>query len=141
MKFAKCALLSVVASAAAGTVGAFAPASPSFVTTATTTTPRYMSTETNEEEMVKKETKKEERLRMINSDQFFRKGFKEVRKQVQEDMKSFESPLVDELKTSNYVVEKEGVTVHLAKDFGFCWGVERSIALAYEAVRHYPDRK
>ena len=74
-----------------------------------------MSTETNEEEMVKKETKKEERLRMINSDQFFRKGFKEVRKQVKEDMKSFESPLVDELKTSNYVVKKEGVTVHLAK--------------------------
>uniref|UniRef100_A0A7S2U590 4-hydroxy-3-methylbut-2-enyl diphosphate reductase n=1 Tax=Attheya septentrionalis TaxID=420275 RepID=A0A7S2U590_9STRA len=144
MKFAKCALLSVVASAVAGTVGAFAPASPSFMTKTTiaTTTPLFMSTETNvEEEMVKKETKKEERLRMINSDQFFRKGFKEVRKQVKEDMKSFESPLVDELKTSNYVVKKEGVTVHLAKDFGFCWGVERSIALAYEAVRHYPDKK
>jgi hypothetical protein len=118
MKFAKCALLSVVASAVAGTVGAFAPASPSFMTKTTiaTTTPLFMSTETNvEEEMVKKETKKEERLRMINSDQFFRKGFKEVRKQVKEDMKSFESPLVDELKTSNYVVKKEGVTVHLAK--------------------------
>lgn len=27
------------------------------------------------------------------------------------------------------------------QDFGFCWGVERSIALAYEAVEHYPDRK
>jgi 4-hydroxy-3-methylbut-2-enyl diphosphate reductase len=33
-----------------------------------------------------------------------------------------------------------GVKVYLAKDFGFCWGVERSIALAYEAVEHYPDR-
>ena len=31
--------------------------------------------------------------------------------------------------------------VFLEKDFGFCWGVERSIALAYEAVEHYPDRK
>jgi 4-hydroxy-3-methylbut-2-enyl diphosphate reductase len=28
----------------------------------------------------------------------------------------------------------------LHQDFGFCWGVERSIALAYEAVEHYPDR-
>ena len=27
------------------------------------------------------------------------------------------------------------------KDFGFCWGVERSIALAYEAVEHFPNRK
>ena len=26
------------------------------------------------------------------------------------------------------------------QDFGFCWGVERSIALAYEAVEHYPGR-
>ena len=27
------------------------------------------------------------------------------------------------------------------QDFGFCWGVERSIALAYEAVNHFPDKK
>ena len=27
------------------------------------------------------------------------------------------------------------------QDFGFCWGVERSIALAYEAVEHFPDKK
>jgi 4-hydroxy-3-methylbut-2-enyl diphosphate reductase IspH len=27
------------------------------------------------------------------------------------------------------------------KDFGFCWGVERSIALAYEAVDHFPGKK
>ena len=29
----------------------------------------------------------------------------------------------------------------MAKDFGFCWGVERSIAMAYEARSHFPDRK
>jgi 4-hydroxy-3-methylbut-2-enyl diphosphate reductase len=39
------------------------------------------------------------------------------------------------------VIEREGVKVHLASDFGFCWGVERSIALAYEAVKHFPDKK
>ena len=33
------------------------------------------------------------------------------------------------------------VTINYFQDFGFCWGVERSIALAYEAVEHYPDRK
>ena len=27
------------------------------------------------------------------------------------------------------------------QDFGFCWGVERSIALAYEAVDHFPGKK
>lgn len=52
----------------------------------------------------------------------------------------YQSQLVKELKTNNYMVERNGVRVHLAKDFGFCWGVERSIALAYEAVNHFPDR-
>jgi 4-hydroxy-3-methylbut-2-enyl diphosphate reductase len=27
------------------------------------------------------------------------------------------------------------------QDFGFCWGVERSIALAYEAVEHFPGKR
>jgi len=53
----------------------------------------------------------------------------------------FKSGLVDELKSNDYVITKDGVTVHLAKDFGFCWGVERSIALAYEAVEHFPNKK
>lgn len=52
----------------------------------------------------------------------------------------FQSPIVKELRSSNFVIEKDGVKVYLAKDFGFCWGVERSIALAYEAVDHFPDR-
>ena len=31
-------------------------------------------------------------------------------------------------------------TRYYIQDFGFCWGVERSIALAYEAVKHFPDK-
>ena len=30
--------------------------------------------------------------------------------------------------------------IYYQQDFGFCWGVERSIALAYEAVDHFPNR-
>lgn len=97
--------------------------------------------ETTEEE--KKElSKKGKRLKFMKSDQFYRTGFKDERKQVKEDMDSqFQSTIVDELKTNEFVIDREGVRVHLASDFGFCWGVERSIALAYEAVRHFPDRK
>jgi len=77
----------------------------------------------------------------MKSDQFYRNGFKEVRKDVEDTMKDqFKSNLVDDLKSNQFVMEREGVRVHLAKDFGFCWGVERSIALAYEAVNHFPDR-
>jgi len=78
----------------------------------------------------------------MKSDQFFRNGFKEVRKDVESTMESqFKSELVDTLKSNEFVIERDSVKVHLASDFGFCWGVERSIALAYEAVQHYPDRK
>jgi 4-hydroxy-3-methylbut-2-enyl diphosphate reductase len=87
--------------------------------------------------------KKEDRLNFMKSEQFHRRGFKEVREKVEKDIETqFQSSLVNDLKESNYVIENKeaNVKVYLAKDFGFCWGVERSIALAYEAVRHYPDR-
>ena len=32
------------------------------------------------------------------------------------------------------------VTVVLAKSYGFCWGVERAIALAFEARNFFPDK-
>merc|ERR1712176_1237729 len=38
-------------------------------------------------------------------------------------------------------MEKDGVEFYLAKDHGFCWGVERSINLAYSAVETFPDSK
>ena len=89
----------------------------------------------------KSPTKKEKRLQYMKTDQFHRKGFKDVREKVDKNMgKQFKSSLVDELKGNNFVIEKDGVKVHLAKDFGFCWGVERSIALAYEAVEHFPGK-
>ena len=63
-----------------------------------------------------KPTKKEERLRMMKSDKFFRQGFKEVREQVEDTMgQQFKSEIVDDLKSSNYVMERDGVKVYLAK--------------------------
>jgi len=87
-------------------------------------------------------SKKNKRLDMFRNPQFFRRGFKEERVGVEETMGlEYQSTLVDEMKASENVLRRDGVTAHLAKDFGFCWGVERSIALAYEAVRHFPDKK
>jgi len=86
--------------------------------------------------------KKARRRKIMESTSFYRRGFKEQRVGVEEMMaQEYESDLVKEFKSSNFLVERNNVSVHLAKDFGFCWGVERSIALAYEAVNHFPDRK
>jgi len=86
--------------------------------------------------------KKDRRRKIMASPSFFRNGFKEQRQSVEEVMaKEYQSELVKDLKSNNFILERNNVRVHLAKDFGFCWGVERSIALAYEAVNHFPDRK
>jgi len=136
MKFStNCLLAAVMAS----TATAFAPiTTPARATTLLKSTTEEAPASTEE---TRPRRKKDERLRMMKSDQFHRKGFKEVREKVEDTMTGqFKSDLVEEFKESNYVIDKEGVKVYLAKDFGFCWGVERSIALAYEAVEHFPDR-
>jgi 4-hydroxy-3-methylbut-2-enyl diphosphate reductase len=147
MKLNPLALLTLVTSASA-----FVPQSSTFlrVQTTSTTAPNFNlamasgseSSATTAAAEPKNNSKKAQRLRFMKSDQFYRNGFKEVRKDVEDTMESqFQSTLVDDMKANQYVIEREGVKVHLASDFGFCWGVERSIALAYEAVKHFPDRK
>jgi len=42
--------------------------------------------------------------------------------------------------TGNTWTEGE-VRVHLAQSYGFCWGVERAVQMAYEARQAYPGRK
>ncbi len=142
MKFSTNSIVAIAAIVASGatTTQAFAPSHYPHRTSVSL----YQSTEVSQESTPtteKKPTKKEKRLQYMKDPNFHRKGFKEVRPNVEKTMETqFKSPLVDELKTSNYVIERDGVRVHLAKDFGFCWGVERSIALAYEAVEHFPGR-
>jgi len=135
MKFSSITLLLTAASSAL-TVSAFTQSSAFGVRSQSGL---FMSEATEEEAKV---SKKNKRLQFMKDDQFYRNGFKDVRKDVEDVMEGqFKSKLVDDMKENKHIVEREGVRVHLASDFGFCWGVERSIALAYEAVKHFPDRK
>ena len=137
MKFTSAAVVAVASLSATGSY-AFAPTQQS---RASAVGRLAMSTVEAPAEAERKPTKKEKRLQYMKTPSFHRKGFKEVRENVEANMEQqFKSTLVDELKTSNFVINKDGVKVHLAKDFGFCWGVERSIALAYEAVEHFPGK-
>jgi 4-hydroxy-3-methylbut-2-enyl diphosphate reductase len=52
----------------------------------------------------------------------------------------YHSPMVDRLKASGGVATFGEVTVRLAKQFGFCYGVERAIDLAYAARKVFADR-
>lgn len=72
-------------------------------------------------------TKKEERLRMMKSERFHRKGFKEVRDVVEQNMQEqFQSSIVKDLRESNYLMEKDGVKVYLAKVRWSVAGLSRS---------------
>lgn len=133
MKFAASSVMAIAALGSSGT-DAFAPSAPQ----ARWTVALSMSTA----EAEPKVTKKQQRLAYMKDESFHRMGFKEVRENVESTMETqFQSELVKEMKSNDFVLQKDGVKVHLAKDFGFCWGVERSIALAYEAVEHFPGKK
>lgn len=53
----------------------------------------------------------------------------------------YRSHLVDTIRASGgKLTAKDRLTVKLAKEFGFCYGVERAIDLAYAARKVYPDQ-
>nr|GFA30007.1 4-hydroxy-3-methylbut-2-enyl diphosphate reductase, chloroplastic-like [Tanacetum cinerariifolium]GFA35786.1 4-hydroxy-3-methylbut-2-enyl diphosphate reductase, chloroplastic-like [Tanacetum cinerariifolium] len=49
--------------------------------------------------------------------------------------------IIKTLKENNYEYTWDNVTVKLAEAYGFCWGVERAVQIAYEARKQFPDEK
>jgi len=54
--------------------------------------------------------------------------------------KHYRSHLVDFIRNQGGHITIDGVSVRLAKQFGFCYGVERAIDLAYAARKVFPDK-
>ena len=53
----------------------------------------------------------------------------------------YRSELVDRIRAKGHVLSADGLlTVKLAKEFGFCYGVERAIDLAYAARKVFLDQ-
>ena len=53
---------------------------------------------------------------------------------------SYHSDLVAVIKDSEYQYASGRLTVHLAREFGFCYGVDRAVDYAYQARKRFPDR-
>jgi len=53
----------------------------------------------------------------------------------------YRSRVVDYIRYSGNHLQANGLTVKLAKAFGFCYGVERAIDLAYASAKHFNGRK
>ena len=54
-------------------------------------------------------------------------------------LEEFTSPMVAELKANANVIKRGELTVKLAQDFGFCWGVERAVAMSFQVRRGPPS--
>ena len=52
----------------------------------------------------------------------------------------YRSQIVEKLRQRGGVLEAGGLKVRLAKEFGFCYGVERAIDLAYAARKVFPNQ-
>lgn len=53
----------------------------------------------------------------------------------------YQSPLVDSIKEAGGTLTVGRTTIRLAREFGFCYGVERAIDLAYAAAKVFSDRR
>ncbi len=53
---------------------------------------------------------------------------------------AYDSGVVDEVRANDYTFTSGRLTIHLAREFGFCYGVDRAVDYAYQARRRFPGR-
>jgi 4-hydroxy-3-methylbut-2-enyl diphosphate reductase len=75
------------------------------------------------------------------SDKYHRKGFGHEAEVMGVLNSEYQSNLIQEIRNNNYRLQREEVTIFLAEAFGFCWGVERAVAMAYETRQHFPSER
>lgn len=72
---------------------------------------------------------------------YFQKGLG-LRSAVRPELReSYRSRIVDYMRGHEYRLSVGDLTFHLAREFGFCYGVERAVEYAYETVRMFADRR
>jgi 4-hydroxy-3-methylbut-2-enyl diphosphate reductase len=72
---------------------------------------------------------------------YFRKGFG-LKTEVQDTLSAdYTGQLVDLLRAHEYTLSAGSVTVRLAREFGFCYGVERAVEYAYQTRAKFPERR
>jgi 4-hydroxy-3-methylbut-2-enyl diphosphate reductase len=52
----------------------------------------------------------------------------------------YHSEIVESIKASGFRLQTPQLIVHLAREFGFCYGVDRAVDYAYQARHRFPDQ-
>jgi len=76
-----------------------------------------------------------------SSENYHRRGFGHAAEVATQLQSEYQSSLVQEIRDNNYRLQRGEVTILLAEAFGFCWGVERAVAMAYETRQHFPTEQ
>jgi len=77
----------------------------------------------------------------VVSQSYFQKGFG-LKSEVGPVLaRTYQSPVVEKLKGLGYEAVAAGIHFKLAREFGFCYGVDRAVDYAYQTRRQFPDRR
>ena len=77
----------------------------------------------------------------MTEQKYFRKGFK-MRDDVQHLLdRDYRSEVVDRVRENGNVLELDGLTLRLADEFGFCYGVDRAVDYAFQTREKFPERR
>jgi 4-hydroxy-3-methylbut-2-enyl diphosphate reductase len=53
---------------------------------------------------------------------------------------NYHSAIVEKIKAEDFTYRAGRLTVHLAREFGFCYGVDRAVDYAYQTRQRFPDK-
>ena len=72
---------------------------------------------------------------------YFRRGFG-LKQEIEPLLAAeYHSGLVEQIRARGYEAVFGDVTVRLAEEFGFCYGVDRAVDYAYQTAHKFPDRR
>ena len=72
---------------------------------------------------------------------YHRKGFG-LKDSIKEELsREYESDLISFIRQNNNEAKRGDITIKLAQAFGFCWGVDRAVSMAYETRKQFPDSR
>ncbi len=75
------------------------------------------------------------------SENYYRRGFGHQEEVALTMEGEYKSSLIQAIRENGYQITRGDITIRLAQAFGFCWGVERAVAMAYETRTHFPNER
>lgn len=78
---------------------------------------------------------------LTTNSKYHRKGFG-LKDQIQGELsREYDSELIAAIRADHNQLSSGGITIKLAQAFGFCWGVDRAVSMAYETRKQFGERQ